>query len=174
MKSLTRTTVLFLLVAQKLLAQNTAIEKQANAGLKMTFPGIYFKLNSTDYAAMPYRVNKCFEYIASNFNANKNDLVIWRDSLETEKLTSKRIKKLSSDLKKYLPNKKIHIHSMGHEQRIARTTILAAPDSTTRNYLISLNSVFELSQTRLPLQKKKKMRHYLVWTGWKHGFHWSD
>ena len=140
----------------------------------MTFPNIYFKLNSTDYASMPYLVDKCFEYIALNFKSNINSLVIWRDSIETEKLTSKRIKKLDTEIKKYVRNSKFEIHSMGIEQKISRKTINAASDTSTINYLQSLNCVLEMSKTRLPSEKKKKIRPYLVWTGWKHGFHWSD
>ncbi len=59
----------------------------------MTFPGIYFKHNSTDYADMPYTVDSCLGYTATHIK-DINDFVIWRDSLETEKLTNRRIKKL--------------------------------------------------------------------------------
>jgi hypothetical protein len=173
MKTLARLTLFFLLLSLKLLAQNSEIEKLADAGLKMTFPSIYFKPNSTDYASMPYLTDKCFEFIALNFKNNINSLVIWRDIIESEKLTNKRIKKLKSDLKKYVRNRKIEIHSMGNEQKISKQTINAASDSSTINYLRSLNSVLDLSKTRLTSEKKRKIRPYLVWTGWKHGFHWS-
>ena len=174
MKNLTKLTIVFLFISVELFGQNPEIQKLADAGLKMTFPSIYFKPNSTDYASMPYSVDKCFEFIALNFKSNINSLVIWRDSIETEKLTSKRIKKLDSELKKYVRNRKFEFYSLNNEQKISRKTINASSDSSTINYLLSLNSVLDMSKTRLHSEKKKKIRPYLVWTGWKHGFHWSD
>ena len=47
--------------------------------LKMTYPSIYFVLNSTEYAVMPYTVDSCFKYIAANIKY-LNSIVIWRDS----------------------------------------------------------------------------------------------
>lgn len=144
--------------------------------LKMTFPSIYFKHNSTDYAAMPYTVDSCFKFIAAHFKDNINNLVIWRDSTETETLTNERIEKLKLGLRKYIPSGKIEIHSMGNQQKVSRKTINMTNDSTKIQYLLSLNSVFDISKTGFPpaTPKKKKVRRKLIWTGWKHGFHWSN
>ena len=142
--------------------------------LVMTFPSIYFQHNSTEYAVMPYSVDSCFKFIAQNFKDSYNSLVIWRDSLETEELTNTRIQKLQAGLKKYLPSERIEIHSMGGAQKISRQTINSSNDSLQRAYLLSLNSVFDISKTKFPQEKSvRKKRRRLVWTGWKHGFHWS-
>lgn len=169
----TQLILISLLFTLNLFAQNSEINQHENSGLKMNFPSIYFKPYSTDYAAMPYQVNKCFEYIAVNFKSNVNSLVIWRDSSESEKLTNERIKKLNKELRRFTHTKKIEIHSMGNQQKISRQTINSVSDTLTINYLQSLNAVFDMSKTRIPNVTKKKIRPHLVWTGWKHGFHWS-
>ena len=168
-------TIMFLLGVASVQAQESEIDRLIRSELKMTFPGIYFKHNSTDYAAMPYTVDSCFKFIALQFDKNINDLVIWRDSLESETLTTKRIQKLKTELKKHIKTGKIEIHSMGREQKIARRTIQMTSDATKINYLLTLNSVFEISKTRITPEKKeqKKSRRRLIWTGWKTGFHWS-
>jgi hypothetical protein len=122
---------------------------------------------------MPYTPDSCIKYIAFHFKDNINSLVIWRDSAESEELTDKRIEKLVSELKKYTSVKKSEIHSMGEEQKISRYTINRNYDKEQVIYLLSLNSVFDISKTRYPTEKKKT-RHHLVWTGWKTGIHWSD
>lgn len=60
---------------------------------------------------------------------------------------------------------------MGNAQKVSRRTINMTSDSAKIAYLLSLNSVFDVSKTHYTAQKKKRRR--LVWTGWKHGFHWS-
>ena len=162
---------LLLLISTALNAQDSEISKFADAGLKMTFPGIYFKANSTEYEAMPYSVDSCLKYISLHFKENIHNLDLWRDSLETEKLSYERMRKLKADLRKYIPSGDIPIHSMGNEQKIPRQTINATTGSA-KMYLLSLNSVFDFSRTRFPPEKKKQ-RRYLVWTGWRTGFHWN-
>ena len=135
-------------------AQESEIDRLIQSELKMTFPSIHFKHQSADYAPMPYSVDSCFKYIASNFDENINSLVIWRDTLETEMLTAKRIKKLKTVLKKYLKTKEFEIYSMENEQKVSRHTIKMTIDSSKINYLLTLNSVFDISKTQRPFSKK--------------------
>jgi hypothetical protein len=145
-----------------------------NEDLKMTFPGIYFKHNSTDYAAMPYTVDSCFKYMAF-YVKDIYSFVIWRDSAETEELTNKRIDKLKAELNKYTPSKKIDIISMGEQQKISRHTINLEVNSERIQYLLSLNSVFDISKTRFPTGSKWKNHierpRLFCWECWKSGFH---
>lgn len=174
MKPAIKLLALLFFIVSALRAQETEIDRLIRGELKMTFPSIYFKHNSTEYAAMPYTVDSCFKYLALHFKDNFNSLVIWRDSTETEGLTNERIEKLKQGLRKYIPSGKIEIHSMGDAQKISRRTINMTSDSSKVDYLLSLNSVFDISKTHFPPQKKKnKKRRKLIWTGWKHGFHWS-
>lgn len=142
----------------------------------MTFPSIYFKHNSTDYATMPYSVDSCFKYMALNIK-DIYSFDIWRDSGETEELTNKRIEKLKLGLNKYTPSMKIDIHSMGEEQKISRRTVDRGIDHEHIEYLLSLNSVFDISKTRFRHKKKwKNLSHEKLprlWclACWKHGFH---
>lgn len=161
--------IIFFIISIGLGAQEKEIDGLIKRELKMTFPSIYFKHNSTDYATMPYTVDSCFKYIALNFDANINSLVIWRDSLEKEGLTTKRIKKLKEGLHKYIHAGKIDIHSMGKEQKISQRTINMTTDSTKIKYLLSLNSVFDFSKTR-PLNITPSDSHglWILGTCWKH------
>jgi hypothetical protein len=134
--------ILFLLLvsANWLCGQNVSVEKE----LEMNFPGIYFKHNSTDYAAMPYTADSCLNYILLHIK-DINDLVMWRDTLETNKLTTHRIKKIKNELRKHKLTRNIHIESMGTQQKVSRRTIEMNNDSAQINYLLSLNSVFDVS-----------------------------
>jgi len=149
----------FLLVVAKTYAQDTEIDRLVKGELKRTFPSIYFKHNATEYAVKDSRVDSCFKYIALNIK-DINDLVIWRDSLETEKLTQQRIKKLKTELRKYKVSG-IHIESMGKQQKISRHTIETTADSAQIKYLLSLNSVFEVAKTRL--QDKPSVGSHGLW-----------
>lgn len=142
----------------------------------MTFPSIYFKHNSTEYAPMPYSVDSCFKYIAANIN----DIVgytIWRDSLETDALTKSRIKKLKKGLDKFASSGQIEIQSMGKQQKISRHTINKGVDKKQIQYLLSLNSVFDISKTAGGSRKKWKYRNHIeaprpwCFSCWKNGFH---
>lgn len=170
-----RSILVFLIFSTKLLCQNSEIDRLITGEFKMTFPSIYFKHNSPDYAAMPYTADSCFKYMALNFNNTINSLVIWRDSAETEVLTNKRIQKLKLGLKKYIKNTKTEIYSMGNEQKISRHTIKQTADKSKVSYLLSLNSVFEISKTRV--NKKIKYNNHIMspsitcWGCWKSGFH---
>lgn len=173
--SFIRSTLFFLIFSIKLLGQNSEIDRLITGELQMTFPSIYFKHNSTDYAAMPYSTDSCFKYIALNFDNSINSLVLWRDSTETEVLANKRIQKLKLGLKKQIKNTKIEIYSMGDQQKISRHTIKQNTDKLKTNYLLSLNSVFEISKTRV--NKKIKYNNHIMspsitcWGCWKSGFH---
>lgn len=145
--------------------------------LRMNFPGIYFKHNSTEYAAMPYSVDSCFKYITLHIK-DIYSFDIWRDSLETEELTSQRIKKLKSELNRYLPSKKIEINSMRDEQKVYRRTIEMGAGTAHIEYLRSLNSVFDISKTRHKKKRKAAISHERLprlWCSgcWRHGFYFE-
>lgn len=175
MRALLKLTIL-LFVSTTAPGQESEADRLIASELKMTFPSIYFKHNSVDYAKMPYSVDSCLNYIAFNFDKSVNSLVIWRDSAETEALTDKRIAKLKMGLHKYMRDNNFEIQSMGKAQKVSRQTINMTSDQTKMNYLLSLNSVFDISKTRIPSKgtEKKKKHRRLVWTGWKTGFHWSS
>jgi hypothetical protein len=138
-------------------SQSSDVETRINNGeLKMTFPSIYFKNGSTDYAGMPYTTDSCFKYIADHVKF-LNDLNVWRDSSETDQLTYLRIKKLRADLNKYT-SAKLNIRSIGNAQKISRRTIYSGTDSSQIRYLLSLNSVFDVSGS---IRKRKKY-HCLI------------
>ena len=171
----TKIVLLFLVVSITLHGQDKNSQSKLNSGeFKMNFPSIYFKNNSTDYAAMPYSVDSCFKYIAAN-TKYINDLVIWRDSLEPEKFSKQRIKKIRTALSKYKEIRGIPIESMGKEQKISRHTIEISSDQTQIQYLLSLNSVFEISATRF--EKQAKYTNHIMrpriwcWGCWSSGFH---
>lgn len=141
--------IVFLLFSVKLCAQGLEVRTRIDIGeLKMTFPSIYFKHNSTDYAEMPYTVDSCLKHIATHIK-DVTGKPIWRDSLETEQLTNERIKKIRSDLGKYTSSK-LGIHSMKQAQKISRRTIKLGTDPEQTDYLLSLNSVFDIAKTRFP------------------------
>ena len=150
---ITKLLLILLVATSGLHCQVTEIDRLIKGELQMTFPSIYFKTNSVGYAAMPYTVDSCFKYIAIHIN-DINSLVIWRDSSETEQLTTKRIKKLKTGLHKYTPSGKITILSMGKAQKISQQTIQMAADSVQIHYLLSLNSVFDVSGVIIPGNKK--------------------
>lgn len=167
--------ILLFLFCSKLIGQEAATDRLINNELKMVFPCIYFKHLSTDYAAMPYTVDSCLMHIAQNFSDNINSLVIWRDSAETEALTSKRIQKLRLGLRKYIKSSLPEIYSMDAQQKVARYTIRQTNDNKQINYLLTLNSVFEISKTRLSATVKSN-NHLMnpsitCWGCWKSGFH---
>lgn len=141
----------------------------------MTFPSVYFNNHSSEYTPMPYSIDSCFKYIATKLK-DINSLVIWRDSTETEELTKKRIKKLKKGLDKYCSSEQLEIHSMGKEQKISRHTINKSLDKERVHYLLSLNSVFEVSGVRFPEAVSNRGNHVLhpkIWCMkcWKNGFH---
>jgi len=171
------TTKLFfflLIAATQLSAQDGEIDRLVEGELRMTFPSIYFKNNSTEYAAMPYTIDSCFKYIAKY----KEDIVsylVWRDSTEPENLTDRRIKKLRMDLNKYAPSRGIYFESMGKEQKISRRTISKGEGFEQTQYLLSLNSVLDICRTGDPilLRRVKKNSHMegklWCWKCWKYG-----
>jgi len=175
MQTFAKLTIL-LFIATGLQGQDSEIDRLIESELKMTFPSIYFKHQSTDYATMPYTVDSCFKYIALHFDDNNNSLVIWRDSNETKELTNKRIKKLKMSLNKRIRDKSIEIHSMGNQQKISWQTMKMTSDSAKIKYLWSLNSVFDISMTRFPKTPSTKASHVLhpkiwCWNCWRNGFH---
>src|SRR5687768_11512629 len=138
------TFILFLILGISSPAQNAEVEKLMEGELKMTYPSIYFVHNSTEYAVMPYPVDSCFKYIAGHIKY-LNSIVIWKDSSETEFLTNARIKKLKYDLNKYVPSNNIRIESMENLQKLSQRTINKASDDKQRQYLLSFNSVLDVS-----------------------------
>lgn len=179
MPSLAKLTILLFFISPVLRAQVTEIDRLIQGELKMTFPSIYFQHNSTAYAKMPYTADSCYKYIAHNFNADVTELVIWRDSAETEELTKDRIRILKAGIMKYKLKGKVSIESMREEQKVSRQTIGLTSDSTKINYLLSLNSVMEFSNTNYPLKKKNRGDHVMYpkitcWKCWKNGFHITE
>jgi hypothetical protein len=168
-----RLLILLFFISSGLLAQDPGIDRLIKGELKMTFPSIYFKHKSTDYAAMPYTADSCFKFMALHIK-DINSLVIWRDSAETEQLTAMRIKKLKVGLDKYTPSEKIDIRTMGKEQKISRHTIDLTDNDEQIQYLLSLNSVFDISKTRSS-RRKSKTHVELPRLGckncWQNGFH---
>jgi hypothetical protein len=147
MRTLVKLAILLFFSPIRFHGQDPEIDRLIDNEFKVTFPGVYFKHNTIEYATMPYTVDSCFKYIALHIK-DINDLVIWRDSLETERLTQQRIKKLKIELRKYKVTG-IRIESMRKEQKISRRTIEAGTGSAQIKYLLALNSVFEIAQTRL-------------------------
>jgi hypothetical protein len=139
--------ILLLFASPIIYGQGSEIKKRIDVGeLKMTFPSIYFKHNSTEYAKMPYTVDSCLKHIATHIK-DVTGKPIWRDSTETEQLTNERIKKIKSDLSKFT-EEKLDIGSMESEQKLSRRTINLAVDPAQADYLLSLNSVFDIAKTR--------------------------
>jgi hypothetical protein len=148
--------LIFFVCTLSLQGQKTSIQTSSNTPeLKMAYPNIYFKHNSIEYAKMPYPVDSCFKYIAVNLK-NLYSLDIYRDSSETDQLTNKRIKKLNTDIHKYLPLERLNIKSAGKAQKISQQSIYKSTDSTQIQYLLSLNSVFDVSGSLM--KKKVKMK----------------
>ncbi len=165
----TKLFLILLLLTTTLFAQQKDTSTTVGSQIKMTFPSIYFKNKSTDYAAMPYTVDSCFNYITKHVKDIKA-YVIWRDSSETEVLTNKRIKKLKTDLNKYTPSREIYIQSMGKEQKISQHTIAKGDVQ----FLRALNTAFDISETTIPIKKKWKKNHGVhprIWclSCWKRG-----
>ncbi len=166
MQTFAKLTLILLLLSTRLLGQDSEIDRLMKGELKMTFPSIHFKHKSTDYATMPYSADSCFKFIANHFKGNINDLEIWRDTLETEELTNKRIEILKVGLRKYLKHGKIEIHSMENEQKVSRHTMAMTSDSTKIKYLLTLNSVFDISKTQTQNTtaiKPHKVSHLPCW-----------
>src|SRR4051812_572394 len=102
MHTLAKFIILLICFSTHVQAQEREVDRLIQSELKMTFPSIYFKYNSTEYAEMPYTVDSCFKYMAAHAK-EINSRPIWRDSSETEQLTTERIKKLKLGLNKYPP-----------------------------------------------------------------------
>jgi hypothetical protein len=145
--------LIFLVCSLSLYGQKNRIQPE----LSMTYPNIYFKHNSLEYAAMPYTVDSCFKYIAVNIK-NLYSLDIYRDSAETDQLTNKRIKKLNTDMHKYLSLGRLNIKPAGKAQKFSQLTIYNGSDSTQIQYLLSLNSVFDVSASLM--KKKVKLKKF--------------
>ncbi len=178
MRASSKLILVFLFLCTGLSAQVAEIDRLIANELKMTFPSIYFKHNSTEFATMPYTADSCYRYIAKNFKADVTELTIWRDSAETEKLTNDRIKILKAGIKKYLPKGKIEIESMEDEQKVSRHTISLTNDSSKINYLLSFNSSMDFSNTNFAVVRKNKRDHVMhpkiyCLACWAH-FFWID
>jgi len=177
MRAFGKLTIILLFLAATISGQSSDTDNRLQNGeLQMTFPSIYFKHNSTDYATMPYPVDSCFKFIATKIK-ELNSYPVWRDMNEKERLTVFRIKKLKADLEKFVPKNKIRFQSMGSAQKISKQTIQKT-DAEQAQYLLTLNSVLDMSgalKNKSGTEKKQKRGiPRLVWCGWKYGFHWSS
>ena len=173
MRKQTISLILLFFIITGLCAQDPGIDRLIKGELKMTFPSIYFKHKSTDYAPMPYTADSCFKFMAHHIK-DIQSLVIWRDSAETEELTSMRIKKLKTGLNKYTTSENIKIYSMGKEQKISRHTINMTDNREQIKYLLSLNSSFDVSKTRFSKRRVKthvELPRLWCMNCWKNGFH---
>lgn len=157
MRTLGNLIIILLLISTIIRGQDSDTRIESGE-LKMTFPSIYFKHNSTDYATMPYNVDSCFKYIATKIK-HLNSYPIWRDSSETEQLTSSRILKLKAELNKFKSTDKINFQTMGNKQKVSQLTINKSADNKQREYLLSLNSVLDVSGVILQKKKLKKKGH---------------
>jgi hypothetical protein len=156
-------------------AQENEIDRLMESELKMTFPSIYFKNLSADYATMPYTADSCFKYIAKNKN-DIHSLVLWRHATENDQLTLNRARKIETELKKFMPEK-MEIISMGTAQKISQKTIKEASDSLQTQYLLSMNSVLDVPKTKNGGRKARKFRNHIesprlfCWGCISHCFH---
>jgi hypothetical protein len=153
------TSLFLLLFVYSFHAQENEIDRLMESELKMTFPSIYFKNLSADYAPMPYSADSCFKYIAQNKN-DIHSLVLWRHAVEDDQLTLTRTKKIETELKKFMPEK-MEIISMGTAQKISLKTIRTASDSLQTQYLLSLNSVLDVPKTKTGGRKARKFRNHI-------------
>lgn len=124
---------------------------------------------------MPYPVDSCLKHIAA-YLKDINSYAIWRDSSETEELSKQRIKKLELALRKYRPKEKIKIQSMDSLQKLSQLTINTGTNQEQRTYLLSLNSVLDISKVHFKSATSPKTPHVLrpkIWCAdcWKNGFH---
>ncbi|MBC7864455.1 MAG: hypothetical protein IAF38_15885 [Bacteroidia bacterium] len=162
---------ILLLLTTAFRSQNKEIERLMRSEFKMTYPSVHFKHNSADFAAMPYSADSCFKFIARHIE-DINSLVIWRDSSETEELSKLRIKKLRKGIRKYTRWHGKRIKSMKTAQKISQLTIYKDTDSNQVQYLLSLNSVFDVSAVIIPPPGKKshaeKPRWWCRWC-WERG-----
>jgi hypothetical protein len=154
MPRVTSIVIILFLLTKSLHAQNPEVENLMQGDLKMTYPSIYFKHNSEEYAVMPYSADTCYKYIASHLKY-LNSIVIWRDSSETEFLTNARIKKIQHDLGKYSTFGYVDIKTMKDAQKISQHTIKKASNDTELQYLLSFNSVLDVSGA---IRHRKKLR----------------
>lgn len=167
-------------VPQLIDAQEAEVRRLMEGELKMTFPSIYFKPNSMEYAAMPYSADSCYKYISDHFSENINSLIVWRDSLETEDLSVKRIKKIKKELRKYVRSGKIEIESMEAEQKLPRRIIEMTADSTQIKYLLSFNTGLDFSRTKFAAKKTRTYKNHYerprlnCWDCWISGFHYKE
>jgi hypothetical protein len=112
----------------------------------MTYPNIYFKLNSTEYAKMPYSVDSVFKCIVTGIkNKGTLSLSIWRDSVETEQLSKKRIIKFKHDLNKYIDSDKIIIQLCPYSwQSTAEVLKKGQNPAMYKEYILTLSSMIEV------------------------------
>ncbi len=165
-KTIATSLFVLLIIAGKLEGQNKEIERLMRNEFKMTFPSVYFKNNSTEYAAMPYSADSCYKYIAAHIE-NINSMVLWRDSTETKKLTRLRKKEIRKGLRKHVRARIIRIEAVGGQQKITSRTIYTGTDSSQIQYLLSLNSVFDVSGLLVqPRGKRTHLEKPRWWCRW--------
>ena len=171
MQRATSIVIILFLLTKSLHAQNPEVENLMQGDLKLIYPSIYFKHNSEEYAPMPYSADSCIKYIASHLKY-LNCIVIWRDSSETEFITNARIKKVLHDISKYTALGNVDIKSMKDAQKISQRTIKKASNDKELQYLLSFNSVLDVSGA---IRHRKKLRRthsegrYFCLECWKRG-----
>jgi hypothetical protein len=143
--------------------------------LKMTFPSIYFKNNSVEYAEMPYTTDSCFKYITGH-KKEVGYMVVWHDPGEPDVIAIERLDKVKNEIAKYHPEGKIHFVIMSEESKLSKETIEKARTPEEKKYLLALNSVIDYSPSRINKNQGTYYNH--IWyprpwclACWKHGFH---
>jgi hypothetical protein len=156
----------FFILSNLLCGQSKEVDRLIQNELKMTFPSVYFKNKSTDYAPMPYTADSCFKYIANNIEYI-NSMALWRDSSESIELAQQRIKKIKDGLRKHIRTRRIRIKKISGRQKISSYTIYTGTDSRQVDYLLSLNSVLDVSALIvLPPGKKSHGEKPRWWCRW--------
>lgn len=147
-------------------AQNKEIDRLIRSEFKMTYPSIYFKNQSAEFAPMQYSADSCFKYIAENMEYITS-MVLWRDSSESDELVRLRIKTLKKGIRKYIRTHRIRIKVVNDAQKIPSRTIYTGTDSTQIRYLLSLNSVLDVSALKvIPPGKKSHAQKPRWWCRW--------
>lgn len=158
--------IFFIWLVNFLQAQNKDFDRLIKNEFKMTFPSVYFKNNSTEFAQMPYTADSCFKYVADNIE-NLKTMSIWRDSSESSQLNKLRIKQLKKGIRKHIKFGALRIKSVNERQKITSHTISLFTDSLQTKYLLSLNAVFDVSSVvMLPKVKKSHTQKPRWWCRW--------
>lgn len=172
MKALIFSLILFLFSEFQVNAQTADIPGEQ----KMTFPSVYFRSNSVEYAEMPYTADSCYKYIAGHKKNEIGYLIVWHDPSEPDVIASQRLDKVKAEIAKYHPAGKIRIVFMNEGNKISKETLEKARTTDEKKYLLMLNTSIDYSPTRTNKNQGTYYNH--IWyprpwclACWRHGFH---